>query len=73
MTGAAARPEPAVPPGNPAPSRLPPGVSRIRVLRDDNDGLRASADFGDVAAALAVVGQHMRRPSVYSIMIIFDV
>jgi hypothetical protein len=52
MTGAAARPEPAQPAAT-APSRLPPGVTRIRVLRDDNDGLRASSDFADVQAALA--------------------
>ena len=72
MTGATARPEPAAQPGDPVPSRLPPGVSRIRVLRDDNDGLRASADFPDVRAALAEVERHIRRPGVYSIMIIFD-
>jgi hypothetical protein len=69
MTGAAARPEPAQPAAT-APSRLPPGVTRIRVLRDDNDGLRS--DFADVQAALAAVERHMRRHSVYSIMIIFD-
>jgi hypothetical protein len=72
MTGATARPEPDAQAGPPAPSRLPPDVARIRVTRDDNDGLRASADFADVPAALAAVERHMRRPSVYSIMIIFD-
>jgi hypothetical protein len=71
MTGATARPEPAKP-AAPAPSRLPPGVSRIRVVRDDNDGLRRSADFADTEAALTAVERHMRRPGVYSIMIIFD-
>jgi hypothetical protein len=59
-------------PGPPAPSRLPPGVTRIRVTRDDNDGLRTTSDFTDVPAALAEVERHMRRPGVYSIMIVFD-
>jgi len=72
MTGATARPEPAATPGRPAPSRLPPRVARIHVIRDDNDGNRASADFGDVATALIAVKAHMSVPGVYSIMITFD-
>ena len=59
-------------PGHPAPSRLPPRVTRIHVIRDDNDGARARADFGDVRTALIAVKAHMTRPGVYSIMITFD-
>jgi hypothetical protein len=54
------------------PTSLPPGVTRIRVLRDDNDGARESADFGSFSAVLEKVSQHMNEPGVYSIMIFFD-
>jgi hypothetical protein len=51
---------------------LPSGVVRIHVIRDDNDGGRARADFGDVTAALGAVEAQMSLPGVYSIMITFD-
>jgi hypothetical protein len=41
------------------------------VVRDDNDGNRASADFGSVGAALVAVKAHMSHPGVYSIFITF--
>jgi hypothetical protein len=52
--------------------RLPPRVLRVHVVRDDNDGGRESADFGDVTAALTAVTSHMSLPGVYSILITFD-
>jgi hypothetical protein len=52
--------------------RPPPRVLRVHVVRDDNDGGRESADFGDVAAALTTVTSHMSLPGVYSILITFD-
>jgi hypothetical protein len=49
-----------------------PRVLRVHVVRDDNDGGRESADFGDVTAALTAVTSHMSLPGVYSILITFD-
>lgn len=53
-------------------AHLPSRVTRIQVIRDDNDGARDRADFGNVTAALDAVESHITRPGVYSIMITFD-
>jgi hypothetical protein len=53
-------------------AHLPPRVTRIHVIRDDNDGGGDRADFGNVSAALGAVEAHITRPRVYSIMITFD-